>query len=85
MDRLWRSNSSISPKTSCPLGIVNDEVSKQHLSMIRKSNFVKTSFFKISDDQTPITSLIEQPNSTNESFPKKKCDKNCTHIYIYTP
>ena len=25
MDRLWRSNSSISPRTGCPLGIVNDE------------------------------------------------------------
>ena len=25
MDRLWRSNSSISSRTSCPLGIVNDE------------------------------------------------------------
>ena len=25
MDRLWRSNSSISSKTSCPLDIVNDE------------------------------------------------------------
>ena len=36
--------------------------------MIRKSNFVKTSSFKISNDQTPITSLIEQPNSTNKSL-----------------
>ena len=25
MDRLWRSNSSISTRTGCPLGIVNDE------------------------------------------------------------
>ena len=25
MDRLWRSNSSISSRTGCPLGIVNDE------------------------------------------------------------
>ena len=24
MDRLWRSNSSISSRTGCPLGIVND-------------------------------------------------------------
>ena len=74
--------------------VSNDEVSKQHLSVIRKSNFVKTSdkaishppletalisrqdqktkikatSFKISNDRTPITSLIEQPNSTNESL-----------------
>ena len=77
--------------------VSNDEVSKQHLSMIRKSNFVKTSDkaivrsshppletilincqdqkteikaapFKISNDQTPITSLIEQHNFTNESL-----------------
>ena len=74
--------------------VSNDEVSKQHLNVIRKSNFAKTSdkaishppletvliscqdkkteikaiSFKISDDQTPITSLIEQPNSTNESL-----------------
>ena len=69
--------------------VSNDEVSKQHLSVIRESNFVKMSDkaiiksnhsplkivlvncqdqktevkatpFKISDDQTPITSLIEQ-------------------------
>ena len=69
--------------------IPNDEVTKQHLSVIRKSNFVKTANkaivrsshspletvlvncqdqkteakaipFKISDDRTPITSLIEQ-------------------------
>ena len=25
MDRLWRSNSSISSRTGCPLGIINDE------------------------------------------------------------
>ena len=25
MDRLWRSNSSISHRTGCPLGIINDE------------------------------------------------------------
>ena len=36
--------------------------------MIRKSNFVKTSSFKISDDRTPITSLVRQSNSTNESL-----------------
>ena len=77
--------------------VSNDEVSKQHLSVIRKSNFDKTSDktivrsshppletvlinrqdqkteikatpFKISDDRTPITSLIKQPNSTNESL-----------------
>ena len=28
MDRLWRSNSSISSMTGCPLGIVNDEEHK---------------------------------------------------------
>ena len=74
--------------------VSNDEVSKQHLNVIRKSNFVKTSdkaishppletvwisrqdqkteikatSFKISDDRTHITSLIEQPNTTNESL-----------------
>ena len=77
--------------------VSNDEVSKQHLSMIKKSNFVKEADktvvrsthppletvlvncqdqkmevkatpFKISDDQTPITSIIEQKNFTNESL-----------------
>ena len=48
--------------------VPNNEVSKQHLSMIRKSNLVKTSSFKVSDDRTPTTSLIEQTNSTNESL-----------------
>ena len=77
--------------------ISNDEVTKQHLSMIRKSNFVKVANkaivrsshppletvlingqdqktevkatpFKISDDQTPITSIIEQNDFTNESL-----------------
>ena len=48
--------------------VSNDEVSKQHLSVIRKSNVVKATPFKISDDPTPITSLIEQNNFTNESL-----------------
>ena len=48
--------------------VPNNETSKQHLSMIKKSNFVKTSSFKISDDHIPTTSLIEQTNSTNESL-----------------
>ena len=77
--------------------VSNDEVSKQHLSVIKKSNFVKTvdkaivrsshppletvlitcqdqktevraTPFKIADDQTPITSIIEQNNFTNESL-----------------
>ena len=76
--------------------VSNDEVSKQHLSMIKKSNFVKAvdkaivrsshplletvlitcqdqktevkaTPFKIADDQTPITSIIEQNNFSNES------------------
>ena len=29
---------------------------------------IKATSFKISDDRTPITSLIEQPNTTNESL-----------------
>ena len=29
---------------------------------------IKATSFKISDDRTPITSLIEQPNSTNKSL-----------------
>ena len=74
--------------------VSKDEVSIQHLNVIRKSNFVKSnktivksthppretilittkkdevkaSSFKISDDQTPIVSLIEQNNFTNESL-----------------
>ena len=75
--------------------VSNDEVSKQHLSVIKKSNFVKAANksivrsthppleivlitcqdpktevratpFKIADDQTPIISIIEQNNFTNE-------------------
>ena len=74
--------------------MIKDEVSLQHLNVIRQSNFVKAdktivksthppletilittkkdevkaSSFKISDDQTPIVSLIEQNNFTNESL-----------------
>ena len=76
--------------------VSKDEVSKQHLNMIKKSNFVKAdktivrsshlpfetvlitcqdqktevkaSPFKIADDQTPITSIIEQNDFTNESL-----------------
>ena len=77
--------------------VSNDEVSKQHLSVIKKSNFVKAADkaivrsshppletvlitcqdqktevkatpFKIADDQTPINSVIEQNNFTNESL-----------------
>ena len=76
--------------------VSKDEVSKQHLNVIKKSNFVKVdktivksshppletvlitcqdqktemkaSPFKIANDQTPITSIIEQNNFTNESL-----------------
>ena len=77
--------------------VSNDEVSNQHLSVIKKSNFVKAADkalvrsshppletvlitcqdqktevkatpFKIADDHTPITSIIEQNNFTNESL-----------------
>ena len=79
--------------------VTKDEVSKQHLNVIKRSNFVKedktivrsshppletvlitcqnsqnqktevkASPFKIADDQTPIISLIEQNNFTNESL-----------------
>ena len=75
--------------------ISKDEVSKQYLNVIKKSNFVKedkttvrfthppletvsittsqktevkASPFKIVNDQTPIISLIEQNNFTNESL-----------------
>ena len=79
--------------------VSKDEVSKQHLNVIKKLNFVKidktiirsshpplepilittkknevtkeevkASPFKIADDKTPIVSLIEQNNFTNESL-----------------
>ena len=77
--------------------VSKDEVSKQHLNVIKKSNFVKAADksivrsthppletvlitcqdqktevsatpFKIADDQTPIISIIEQNNFTNESL-----------------
>ena len=77
--------------------VSNDEVSKQHLSVIKKSNFVKAADkaivrsshppletvlitcqdqkmevkatpFKIADNQTPITTIIEQNNFTYESL-----------------
>ena len=77
--------------------VSTDDVSKQHLSVIKKPNFVKAADkaivrsshpplkavlitcqdqktevkatpFKIADDQTPITSIIEQNNFTNESL-----------------
>ena len=79
--------------------VPKDEISKNHLNVIKKSNFVKidksiirsshsplepilittkkdevtkedvkASPFKIADDQTPIISLIEQNNFTNQSL-----------------
>ena len=77
--------------------VSKDEVSKQHLKVIKKSNFVKAADktivrsshspletvlitcqdqmteikatpFKIANDQTLITSIIEQNNFTNESL-----------------
>ena len=77
--------------------VSNDEISKQHLNVIKMSNFVKAADkaivrsshppletvlitcqdqktevratpFKIADDQTLITSIIEQNNFTNESL-----------------
>ena len=55
--------------------VPNDAVSKQHLSMIRKSNFVKTSPFKISNDQTPNKSLHvtgQQPDHIENTVYIKK-------------
>ena len=79
--------------------VSKDEVSKQHLNVIKRSNFVKedktivrsshppletvlitcqnsqnqktevkASPFKIADPQTPVISIIEQNNFTNESL-----------------
>ena len=75
--------------------VSKDEVSKNHLNVIKKSNFVKedktivrsshppletvvlvnckgtkvkASPFKIVDEQTPLHSIIEQTNFTNESL-----------------
>ena len=74
--------------------VSKDEVSQNHLNVIKKSNFVKedktivrsthppletflvkckrtevkASPFKIADEQTPIHSIIEQNNFTNESL-----------------
>ena len=77
--------------------VSKDEVSKQHLNVIKKSNFVKAAdkaivrsthppletvlitcqdqktevmatSFKITDGQTPITSIIEQNNFISESL-----------------
>ena len=97
--------------------VSKDEVSKQHLNVIKKSNFVKTadktivrsshplietvlitcqdqktevkaSPFKIADDQTPITSIIEQNNFTNESLhvigqQLDRIEEIYIYIYIY--
>ena len=41
--------------------VPNNEISKQHLNVIKKSNFVKT-------DKTLIDNLIEQNNFTNQSL-----------------
>ena len=44
MDRLWRSNSSVSSRTSCPLDIVNEEdhtVEDNELPDFRKWNIPK--------------------------------------------
>ena len=90
-----------------------DEVSKNHLNLIKKSNFVKkdktivrsshlpleivlvnckgtevkASPLKIADEQTPVHSIIEQNNFTNESLhvigqqldriEEKIVEKNC--------
>ena len=74
--------------------VSKDEISKNHLNVIKKSNFVKNDKtivksshppletilvttdkidvkatpFKITDDQTPVVSLIKQNNFTNESL-----------------
>ena len=49
MDRLWRSNSSISSRTGCPLGIVNDEdhnVEKGGASVLMCLHDAKSKSFK---------------------------------------
>ena len=49
MDRLWKSNSSISSRTGCPLDIVNDEdhnVEKRGASVLMCLHDVKSKSFK---------------------------------------
>ena len=49
MDRLWRSNSSISSRTGCPLRIVNDEdhnVERCGTSVLMCLNDTKSKNFK---------------------------------------
>ena len=93
--------------------VSKDEVSKQHLNVIKKSNFVKAADkaivrsthppletvlitcqdqktavmatpFKITDGQTPITSIIEQNNFISESLHVigQQLDR-IEEIYIY--
>ena len=54
MDRLWRSNSSISSRTGCPLGIVNDEDHKVESCGATKSKIFKNNTLSKNNTVLPL-------------------------------
>ena len=83
MDRLWRSNSSISTRTGCPLGIVNDEDHK-----VESCGATKSKIFKNNTLSMAIASLNDHvcfDDYSNASCLYKKRDNDKTINPSFTP
>ena len=87
MDRLWRSNSSVSSRTGCPLGIVNDEDHKVEscdatVSMClhgMKSKILKNNTLSMAD------ASLNNHACSNASCLYKKRDNDKTIDPSFTP
>ena len=83
MDRLWRSNSSISSRTGCPPDIVNDEDHK-----VESCGATKSKIFKNNTLSMAITSLNDHVwfNDYSNAFCLyKKRDNDKTVDPSFTP
>ena len=92
MDRLWRSNSSISSRTGCPLGIVNEEdhnvescvatvlmCSQDTKSKNFKNNILSMTDVSLNDHACPNASCLYR-KTTKERDNDKSINPNFTPI-----
>ena len=92
MDRMWRSNSSVSFRTGCPFDIVNEEdhtveenefldFQKWYISKVDTKTVYKTSWAENTFYSTYKVRTVEQTFSISKTH--EKCCLLYIYIYIY--
>ena len=88
MDRMWRSNSSVSSRTGCPLDIVNEEdhtVVDNEFSGFQKLNIPKVdtkTVYKTSWTENRFYSAYKV-RTVEQTFSISKTHEKCCLFYIY--